>query len=98
MIVLLIFGFFFQGRRPLSVVQNIGSAKENEMVGRQQPISKLGAKPPTDSQNIKNAFSKVKSGAVVKKKVTKVLVSKEVQTENGDISLVTGGTHGLASI
>lgn len=63
------------------------------MVGRQQTqVKKLGMKTSADSPNgTKNALSKVKSGTVTKKKTGKVLVSKEVQTENGDVSLVTGG-------
>lgn len=74
-------------------MQKAGSASENEMVGRQQTqVKKLGMKTSADSPNgTKNALSKVKSGTVTKKKTGKVLVSKEVQTENGDVSLVTGG-------
>jgi len=87
------------GRRPLTEVQIAGSAgSENEMVGRQQSTStakKLGGNKTPDSPSKngtpKSALSKVKSGLVSKKKVIgKTLVSKEVQTENGDISIVTG--------
>lgn len=69
-----------------------GSLGENEMVGNKQITEKkLGMKTATDSPKNNNALSKVKSGLVTKKKVGKVLVSKEVQTDNADISMVTGG-------
>lgn len=73
---------------------------------QQLPAKKSGGgglKPPTsgtespgvNSNNngtSKSALAKVKSGLISKKKQAgKVFVSKEIQTENGDISMVTGG-------